>query len=649
MDLTPVYELRERLKTGAVAGTGLITEDFRLKRAVEAVAPLEKASPVFAKIVQLSAQVLEENCEDRAGTLLEALTLVDALLCTQGVVEVKGEIKPLASQSEEPGTYTTNIPYSVLSALLDALHHSGGGRYSYVVNLHKEQPALFQDYRVRAALVDALGASYAELAQAAADWLIEDGKQNRSAFAGIRFLLERGFDPKGKREMARRVQVLENVAGGSANDFYVSQLPEAKKEVRAALIYALRHSQENEELLLSLCNTETGNNKKMAHYALSHMSGDKTWAFFNALAAKDPLEAVTCLEESGQPEAAKLVSGIFLTALADWRKGKRKPDNGLESLFNACLLALSGKCGTEICECYRQAAAVRTVLDGALKEEKNSTSGMLFFRPDHLGNGRVPFSREIQESLLLNLFMPHGKELIPLAKELYQTYGEPYFPAVMATALREGDGAECLELLRDFLEEKGLFGTRLRKERAAAVWQAFSAMHPLPAMLTDGAGGYVMQIAYVSPADSRKITIRYPVNGVTEEIFHILMRLEDKATDTLLAAWIQPDNEALCRRLASYFYLRAQNEKDNRLYLTPLKKCGAQRCKGLAVHYFDNMNRAVSAWEINSYFEQLPGSAAAKAEEAEQLLMLMKRDRIKGRDNCITTLEAYIQAQKMQA
>lgn len=648
MDLTPVYELRERLKTGAVAGTGLIAEDFRLKRAVEAVAPLEKASPVFAKIVQLSTQILEENCEDRAGTLLEALTLVDALLCTQGVVEVKGEIKPLASQSEGIGTYTANIPYSVLSALLDALQHSGGGRYSYVVNLHKEQPALFQDYRVRAALVDALGASYAELAQDAADWLIEDGKQNRSAFAGIRFLLERDFDPKGKREMARRVQVLENVAGGSANDFYLSQLPEAKKEVRAALIYALRHSQENEELLLSLCNTETGNNKKMAYYALSYMSGEKTWAFFEALAAKDPLEAVTYLEESGQPEAAKLVSGIFLKALADWREGKRKPDNELESLFNACLLALSGKCSAEICECYRQAAAVRTVLDDAKKAEKNATSGMLFCRPDHLGNGRVPFSREVQRSLLLNLFMPHGKELVPLAKELYRTYGEPYFPAVMATALREGDGAECLELLRDFVEEKGVFGRRLRKDRATAVWQAFSAMMQ-PAMLADGAGGYVMQVAYISPADSRKISMRYPVNGVPEEIFQILMRLEDKATDTLLAAWIQPDNETLCSRLASYFYLRAQNEKDNRPYLEPLKKCGAQRCKGLAVHYFGNMKRAVSAWEINSYFEQLPGSAAAKAEEAEQLLMLMKRDRIKGRDNCITTLEAYIQAQKMQA
>ena len=642
MDLTPVYELRERLKTGAVAGTGLIAEDFRLKRAVEAVAPLEKASPVFAKIVQLSAQVLEENCEDRAGTLLEALTLVDALLCTQGIVETEGEIKPLADGKKETDTYMANVPYSVLSTLLDALKNSGGGRYSYVVNLHNEQPALFRDYRVRAAMVDALGASYAELAESVADWLIADGMQSAGAFSGIRFLLERGFDPKGKKEMVRRVQVMEGIAGAEANDFYVLQLAEAKKEVRAALIYALRHSQENEELLLSLCHTETGNNKKMACYALACMEGEKAWAFFREMAAKKPLEALTYLEESEQPEAAKLVSGVFLTVLDDWIKGKRKLDKELESLFNACLLGLSGKCGAEICECYRQAAAVRTILDNAHEAEKDAASAMLFFKPDHLSYGRIPFSKEIQESLLLNLLRQHGKEFAPLAKELYQTYGEPYFPAVMALVLREGTGAECLELLQDFVEEKGLLGSRLRKDRAAAVWRAFSAVQ------ADGAGGYVLQTAYASPVDSRKRSICYPVHAITEEIFGILMRLDNKATDMLMAAWIQPDNEALCRRLAPYFYIRAQKEADNRPYLTPLRKCRAQSCKGLAVHYFRNMKRTVGAGEIKSYMEQLPGSAAAKAEEAGQVLLLLQKGTVKGWGNCVAALEAYIQEQKAQ-
>ena len=646
MDLTPVYELRERLQTGAVAGTGLIMEDFRLKRAVEAAAPLEKASPVLARIVQLSGQIVSESCEDRAGALLDALTLLDALLCTQGTVEAEGVVEPLIEQREAMGAYMENIPYSVLSALLDALQHSGGGRYSYVVNLHKEQPQLFRDYRVRAALVDALGASYGELAEDAAGWLIEDGIQNRSSFAGIRFLLEKGFDPKGKKEMARRVQVLERVVGAEANDFYLKQLGAAKKEVRAALIHALRHNRENEELLLSLRDTETGNNKKMALYALACMSGEKTWAFFESLAVKDPLEAVTCMEGSGRPEAAKLVSGIFFRKLADWRQGKRKPDNETEALLNACISAFSGKCGTEICECYRQAARVRTVLDGAKKAEKNATSAMLFFRPDHLNSSRVPFSKAIQESLFLNLLMPQGKELAPLAWELYQTYGDLYFPAVMAAAFRESDGAKCQALLQDFVEEKGIFGRRLRKDRTVFVWEAFSAMKPLPAVYADGTGGYVLQAAYVSQADLRKNSIRYSLYGITEEIFSILMRLEDKATDILLAAWIQPDNDALCRRLSSYFYIRAQKEKDNRLYLEPLKKCGFESCKGLAVHYFKGLARPVSAWEINSYFGQLPGSAAAKTEEAGQVLLLLQRGIIKGRDNCAAVLEAYIQEQK---
>ena len=47
MDIAPVYELRERLKVGAVAGSGLAASDFRLKRAIEALSPLAAASPVF--------------------------------------------------------------------------------------------------------------------------------------------------------------------------------------------------------------------------------------------------------------------------------------------------------------------------------------------------------------------------------------------------------------------------------------------------------------------------------------------------------------------------------------------------------------------------------------------------------------------------
>ena len=43
MDLQPLYEVKERLERAAVAGTGLLGEDFRLKRALEGLAPLAVA------------------------------------------------------------------------------------------------------------------------------------------------------------------------------------------------------------------------------------------------------------------------------------------------------------------------------------------------------------------------------------------------------------------------------------------------------------------------------------------------------------------------------------------------------------------------------------------------------------------------------
>ena len=46
MNLSAFYELRERLRTAAIAGTALMGDDFRLRRAVEQLAPLEQASQI---------------------------------------------------------------------------------------------------------------------------------------------------------------------------------------------------------------------------------------------------------------------------------------------------------------------------------------------------------------------------------------------------------------------------------------------------------------------------------------------------------------------------------------------------------------------------------------------------------------------------
>ena len=92
MDLSPVYELQERLHTAIIAGANLLNEDFRLRRAAEAIKPLASASPVFAKLCQQTDLLLSPGCSAPASVLLDTISLADAIICTLGTVETKQEI-----------------------------------------------------------------------------------------------------------------------------------------------------------------------------------------------------------------------------------------------------------------------------------------------------------------------------------------------------------------------------------------------------------------------------------------------------------------------------------------------------------------------------------------------------------------------------
>ncbi len=222
MDITPIYDLRDRLRTAMIAGTNLLAEDFRLKRAVEAMAPLEKAAPVFAKVGELSRKLIapdDGGKDGKEGILLDAITLTDALCCTQGVVAVSGELESVFADGDEevgnisnpyPRMRLSNVPYSTLHPLQEALTTSGSGHYAYVTECHREHPELFRDYRVRVAMVQALGAAYAELADDVRAWLMEDGED-------VIPLLMRGFDPKGKKEMVRRLHIIDKWMGAAAD------------------------------------------------------------------------------------------------------------------------------------------------------------------------------------------------------------------------------------------------------------------------------------------------------------------------------------------------------------------------------------------------------------------------------------------------
>ena len=234
MNLQPLYDVKSRLEQAAIAGTGLLAEDFRLRRAGEELKPLAAASPVFGKIHQGLAGLLAAPREEQGGLLLDLLALTDAVVYTQGVSRADGALEPLPPGC---GVYLP-LSYSQLNPLLAALTGKGGGRLAVIKSVQETHPAFLGDFRVLPALISGLGDSYGELAELNAQILKGLGPAPLP-------LLKEGFDPAGKKDMARRVEVISAIEGAAATPWLREVLPQSKKSVRGAVIEALGENPEN--------------------------------------------------------------------------------------------------------------------------------------------------------------------------------------------------------------------------------------------------------------------------------------------------------------------------------------------------------------------------------------------------------------------
>src|SRR5690606_7597910 len=133
-------------------------------------------------------------------------------LYTQGATQVSGELQPLRLASS--GAAYVVSRYSELQALKQALTDKGSGRYEVVRSAFEAKSAALYDFRLQASLIAALGDSYSDMADLAMRILASGDER-------VIPLLERDFDPKGKRDMARRVEVIERIAGERENPFYL--------------------------------------------------------------------------------------------------------------------------------------------------------------------------------------------------------------------------------------------------------------------------------------------------------------------------------------------------------------------------------------------------------------------------------------------
>lgn len=628
MNLAPIYELRSRLRASMIAGTNLLSEDFRLKRAAEEIKPLAAAAPVFAKIVEMVNNLLADGCEDRERVLMDTITLVDAVLCTQGMLTVNEEVTPIEINGR--GKVITNAPYSVVKGLVEALTTSGNGHYSFVVDTHKERPELFEDYRVKAAMVTALGAGYTELADLIAVWLMQEGEE-------IVPMLQKDFDPKGKKEMVRRVQVIEAVAGGNANDFYVQMIPEAERDVKNELIYALRHNQDNVELLLELIKKAKGNAKKMAYYALAEMEDERAEKAFRELYVKDAIDAMIYLRMTTTKWASKMVGECMISLLArckepGYGKGENVHTPMETELLRMMVEALVGKNGPEICEAYRVAAEVPAIY---YSHEKKPVQEWQM----HIPVRRVRRYRQSFQNL--NAAMAYfleaairvhpSEDLCELAMELYEKSVPEkcslHFGAAAIAKLLSG--SECTEWFRNQLYEKGLFKAKKRSNIEEKLAYAISDL-----VYNEEKGCYCLETHLKDEAnDSISVYTRPLAQDIGADFTDLMIECCCEKIDHQMIGWVNRKDEVSRNKMETYFYKRALTgpEDSLRTYWKGLRDCGCARCDGLFVEYTKRVlsKNKLHGWILGNLLWELPGTAEAIDKEARAVLDMVQSGKLK--------------------
>ena len=442
MDISPLFDLRRRLHAAALAGAASCPGDAGLAQACAALAPLEAAAPVFRRLGELVRTLCAPESAGRAAVLLEALTLADALACTQAAVSVPGEAGPVEPAGAWGGAMA-DVPYSVLAAFREDMVTARKSSPERLWASPELRPEFFRESRLAGFLRQGMAAQ-GGYAKDIVEWLGAKGED-------IRPLLEEGFDPRGGKEMAWRVKILDWVRGAAANDFYCAQLDRgARAAVRTELIYALRHDRGNTARLLELCRTEKGKPAAMAHWVLARMDDPAAWAYFRALLPNQPRQVMAALEFAcGGQEAGELVAQELERLLAPLvADAARIPDEKEVQDIQQAFFALPGKTGPAVCESYRRMAALGTSLDDRLRLRHNSYN----WKPDCEG-----FSFQIAVALMLReaILRQPDEGLLALAGELTESASDLFVIPYLTGMLLLRPAAEAYEAAERLLAPEG--------------------------------------------------------------------------------------------------------------------------------------------------------------------------------------------------
>lgn len=335
MSTALLQDLHQEVRRIYIAGSELATGDFRLKRMLPQFEKLGERAPVFKRLGEMIAALIEPEEQAGAGQpghkssaerLQDLGSLLGSILYTQGTTAPAGDLQPIASK---PVKLQTSASYRKLAAVQEALTTTGSGRYEIVMDAYEQ--GLFQDLRLLDLAIAGLGDPYAELAEYMEKTVLP------SLGADVVSLLIERFNPAGGRLDARRLTVIAIMNRDENEELLLRAAYEGSDEVRVAAISSLHGLTQYEEQLIEWSKDKKKAVREAAFQALSTLDTDAAInRIFTGLAGKDAELAVVAAADSNSEKLMNMIieelKGKTEELIAASEQGVEKQDKAVRQL-----------------------------------------------------------------------------------------------------------------------------------------------------------------------------------------------------------------------------------------------------------------------------------------------------------------------------
>lgn len=306
MEIAVFYEVRDRLYNAALAGSSIIAEDFRLKRAVEDLGSLAEKGKVFAALKQKCEKLLEAG-EDASSLLADCIALADAIAVTLGQ-NGEPEGSEVIGQKETAGIWDQNPPvgnvtYREMQEALELLHKGSEN----TLKITDKYPGVLTDIRFGRAVADGLNGRASDYGERFAALVLE------ICGDGLKQIYKDSLDLKDEAAKGRQIKVIASVYGAKESAWYqeLAQNESISQKVRLEAISALSCSTDNEDVLMELYKTGKGKIKSAALEALARSGAAGIDNYFEKMLAKEDF--------SGSDEELIRVSPSETAAACVWK------------------------------------------------------------------------------------------------------------------------------------------------------------------------------------------------------------------------------------------------------------------------------------------------------------------------------------------